>query len=147
MQPLQSFAEAFLVISPRHAVHAHRRIATQGIKALPQQLWCNVMQQCRETHAFILSCDLAYAFKRRRRIMNPALSPGCGTPVSISLGYAPSLHPLRGVALRLRLVRGFPRYYGHIRLLVRVSDRVTTHSLSCPAISRKAQTRPPSFCA
>lgn len=32
--------------------------------------------------------------------MIPALSPGCGRPVSISLGYTPSLHHLRRTARR-----------------------------------------------
>src|SRR5450830_256714 len=89
-----------------------------------------MVQQCRETHRLLPTGNYAYAFKTHRRATVPALSPGRGVLVEVSFGYAPSLHHLRRV---IPFVRRLLRYYGRIRLLICVDDRVMALGLACPA--------------
>jgi len=64
---------------------------------------------------------VTYAFEAHRQAI-PALCPVRGRLSSVPLGYAPSLHHLRGVC---PLVRQLLRYYERIRLLIRVDGGMT----------------------
>src|SRR3989338_1174167 len=121
--------EQTLVLLPRHAVHACRRLLAKCVKALHQQGRCNMVQQCREPEIPVPFCSFTYAFQSRRRVIFPALSPGREGFVGLPFGYPPSLHHLR---------RGHPfvqwllRYYGGIRLLIDVSGWITVLDLPSP---------------
>src|SRR5665647_1322469 len=91
-------------------------------------------QFCRISATFtrirFFTVNYTYALKPHRRAIVPALGPARGALADVSLGYAPSLHLLRRV---IPLVRRLLRYYGRIRLLTCVNDRVMALGLACPA--------------
>lgn len=89
-----------------------------------------VLQQCRESHRLVPTGCYAYAFKPHRRAFIPARGPVRGGLADVSLGYAPFLHDLRRV---IPFVRRFLWYYGRIRLLTGVNDRVMALGLACHA--------------
>jgi hypothetical protein len=91
-----------LVLSPRYSVHTCRSLSLDSIEALQQKLRCNVVQKCREPQPPIPACCFAYTFKTHRRTTGPALRPECGSLVGVPLGYAPSLHRLRGITSFVR---------------------------------------------
>ena len=58
-----------------------------------------------------------------REQLSPALCPVPSSRDEVPLGWAPSLHPLRGRRRTAGLVRGLHRYYGPIRLPAAVHRR------------------------
>ena len=82
------------ILSPRHSVHARRRMVLESVVALRQKRRRDMEQQCREPQPPIPASRFAYTFKTPRRTTGPALCPGCGDLVGVPFGYAPSLHHL-----------------------------------------------------
>src|SRR5271168_2558186 len=89
------------------------------------------MQERRELQPPVPARRFAYAFQTCRRTTIPAQSPGCGSLVSVSFSYAPSLHHLRRED---PFVRRLLRYYGRIRLLRRCYPRIV--ALGLPWVAR-----------
>jgi hypothetical protein len=130
VQVREPIPENFLVFFPRHSVHASRSLPLESIEALHQHFRRDVMQQRREPQPPFPAGCFAYTFKARRRTTGPALRPGCGVLVGVPFGYAPSLRHLRRFN---PFVRWLQRYYGRIRLLIRVGGGIAVIHLPRPA--------------
>ncbi len=128
LQPLGEVLEVVLkglaVVPPRLTVHPWSRFSLQTEIGRAQCFRViDVVQERGEPHLLILACCLTYPLQRTGRAV-PARCPGRVLLLRISLGQAPSLHPLRR---RLPdFVRGLHRYYRSVRLPAFVHHRRTS---------------------
>src|SRR5665213_610176 len=130
MQIRQLLIEVRLILFPRHAVDSRRSLPLQSVKAFPQQIDGNVVEQRGEPRPLIFTCCLTHT-KQAAPPADPALCPGRGRLLDVLLGRLPSLH-----ALRQRLpavVRALRRYYATVRLPTGVHVGLPAHGLLQPA--------------
>jgi len=103
---------------PSHPSLTRRRdLATPGYlpvgfhEGQPQSFDRDVVEERRELHVLVSSCDLAHAFQRTVHA-SPALRPVRVLLVGVLLDQTPSLHHLRGRGSSL--VRQLRRYLGSV---------------------------------
>jgi len=118
MQGWQTSFKLLSILLPCHTINSRGRFPVQLVKALAEQFWGDVMQQCRKAARLVSFGSCSHAFESKRHHI-PALYPAGGIISGVPLGQCPSLRNLRrnrGPSVRLLL-----RYYDTVRLPACVS--------------------------
>jgi len=118
-----------LILFPSHAIHPGRSLPLQRVKAVPEQIHAQMVEQSRETVPSPFPSRLTHTAQSLGHPF-PALCRASVGRSDVLLGPRPSLPYLRrGLSLVVRQVH---RYYGAVRLLCNVPVRCTAICLFGP---------------
>src|SRR5579864_7184773 len=110
----ESILQSGFILLPRHPIHPGGCFALHRIKALPQQLHRDMMEQGGELQLLVFPCCFAHTCQSLGHAC-PALCRARVGLIGVFLDQRPSLPTLRGPACVF--VRTVHRYYAVVRLL------------------------------
>src|SRR5579863_2158383 len=90
----QFLIQVRFVLAPRHTVYSRCSFPLQGVKAVPQQIDGDVVEQRSEPRPLVFTCYFTHT-EQVAQLTDPALSPGRGRLPNVFLSRLPSLCALR----------------------------------------------------